>query len=44
MKINIEAKGNEQILLLKYLEENASNVLAEKINNGVTLKKTELRS
>ena len=39
MKINLEAKGNEQILLLKYLEENASDVLAEKINNGVTVEK-----
>lgn len=39
MKINLEAKGNEQILLLRYLEENASDVLVEKINNGVTIKK-----
>jgi len=39
MKINLEAKGNEQILLLKYLEENASEVLAEKINNGVSVEK-----
>lgn len=39
MKINLEAKGNEQILLLRYLEENASDVLAEKINNGVTVEK-----
>lgn len=39
MKINLEAKGNEQILLLNYLEENASDVLAEKINNGVTVEK-----
>jgi len=39
MKINLEAKGNEQILLLKYLEENASEVLAEKINNGVPVEK-----
>lgn len=39
MKINLEAQGNEQILLLRYLEENASDVLAEKINNGVSVEK-----
>ena len=39
MKINLEAKGNEQQLLLKYVEENASDVLAEKINNGVPVEK-----
>ena len=39
MKINLEAKGNDELRLLKYLEENASEVLAEKINNGVTVEK-----
>ena len=39
MKINLEAKGKDEIRLLEYLEENASEVLAEKINNGVTVEK-----
>lgn len=39
MKINLEAKGNDELRLLKYLEENTSDVLAEKINNGVTVEK-----
>ena len=39
MKINLETKGNDELRLLKYLEENASDVLAEKINNGVTVEK-----
>ena len=39
MKINLEAKGNEQMVLLNYLEENASEVLASKINNGVPVEK-----
>lgn len=39
MKINLDAKGKDEIRLLEYLEENASEVLAEKINNGVTVGK-----
>ncbi|MBE5762982.1 MAG: hypothetical protein E7338_02025 [Clostridiales bacterium] len=34
MKINLETKTKEQELILHYLEENASEVLADKINNG----------
>lgn len=39
MKLNLAAKGEEQKLILAYLEENASEVLAEKINNGVIIEK-----
>lgn len=39
MKLNLVAKGEEQKLILAYLEENASEVLAEKINNGVMIEK-----
>ena len=34
MKLNLETKTKEQELILHYLEENASEVLADKINNG----------
>ena len=34
MTINLETKTKEQELILHYLEENASEVLADKINNG----------
>ena len=34
MKLNLRADGPEQQAVLKYLESNASDVLAEKINNG----------
>ena len=34
MTLNLTAKGTEQEILKKYLEENASEILAEKINNG----------
>ena len=37
--LNLAAKGTEQELIKKYLEENASETLAEKINNGVKVKK-----
>ena len=37
--LNLTAKGTEQELIKKYLEENASEMLAEKINNGVKVKK-----
>ena len=37
--LNLTAKGTEQELIKKYLEENASETLAEKINNGVRIKK-----
>lgn len=34
MRLNLEAKTKEQELVKAYLEENASETLAEKINNG----------
>ena len=37
--LNLTAKGTEQELIKKYLEENASEMLAEKINNGVKVEK-----
>ena len=39
MKLDLEAKTKEQELVKAYLEENASEVLAEKINSGVRIKK-----
>lgn len=37
--LNLTAKGIEQELIKKYLEENVSETLAEKINNGVRIEK-----
>ena len=37
--LNLTAKGVEQELIKKYLEENASETLADKINNGVRIEK-----
>lgn len=37
--LNLTAKGTEQELIKKYLEENASEILADKINNGVCIEK-----
>ena len=39
MELTIEAKGSEQEKIKRYLEANASAVLAEKINNGVVIEK-----
>lgn len=39
MELTIEAKGTEQEKIKKYLEANASEVLADKINNGVVIEK-----
>lgn len=39
MKLNLEAKTKEQELVKAYLEETASETLAEKINNGVRIEK-----
>ena len=39
MTLNLTAKGTEQELIKKYLEENASETLADKINNGVRIEK-----
>ena len=37
--INLTAKGRDQELILAYLTENASDVLANKINNGTSFEK-----
>ena len=39
MELNLEAKNREQQRIKAYLEENASDILAGKINNGVLIKK-----
>lgn len=39
INLNLTAKSTEQELVKKYLEENASETLAEKINNGVRIEK-----
>ena len=39
MELNLEAKNREQQRIKAYLEENASDILAEKINNGVRIEK-----
>ena len=39
IKLNIETKNKEQEILKAYLEENASETLAGKINNGVKIQK-----
>lgn len=39
MKLNLTAMGKPQELILAYLQANASDVLAEKINNGVRITK-----
>lgn len=39
MRINITAENNIQKVILDYLEENASDVLVNKINNGVEIEK-----
>ncbi len=38
-KLNLETKNKAQELIKAYLEENASEILAEKINNGVRIPK-----
>lgn len=39
MKINLQAKDESQKRILEYLEKNASEILADKINNGVQVEK-----
>lgn len=39
MKLNLETKTKEQVLIKQYLEENTSETLASKINNGVKIVK-----
>ena len=41
MKLNLETNSREQELVKAYLEENASETLAEKINNGTPFEKNE---
>lgn len=41
MKLNLDAKTNEERKVKAYLEANASDILAEKINNGVHIQKAE---
>lgn len=38
-KLNLTASGNDQIAVLNYLQQNATDVLADKINNGVQIVK-----
>lgn len=39
MELNLKAENTQEERIKKYLEENASAVLAEKINNGVFIEK-----
>ena len=39
IKLNLVASCEEHELIKKYLEENASEILADKINNGVKIVK-----
>ena len=39
IKLNLETNCREQEIIKKYLEENASETLADKINNGVKIQK-----
>ena len=39
MRLNLETKSKEQELVKAYLEENASEILADKINNGTPFEK-----
>ena len=41
--LNLIASGTEQTLIKDYLEQNASEVLAEKINNGVWIEKDGIK-
>ena len=41
INLNLTARGTEQELVKRYLEENASETLAEKINNGIRIEKDE---
>ena len=38
-ELNLEANTEEQKIIKEYLEENASEILADKINNGVNIEK-----
>lgn len=39
VKLNLTAQGTEQESVLSYLQENANEILADKINNGVYIEK-----
>lgn len=39
IKLNLEAKNNEENRIKQYLQANVSNILADKINNGVQITK-----
>ena len=39
VKLNLQANDKQEEIILAYLQENASEVLAEKINNGVEIEK-----
>ena len=39
MTLNLEAKNKQEELVLAYLKENASQTLADKINNGTPFEK-----
>ena len=39
IKLNLETKSKEQEIIKAYLEENASDIFADKINNGVKIQK-----
>ena len=39
IKLNLETKSKAQEIIKAYLEENASEILADKINNGVKIQK-----
>ena len=43
ISLNLIASGTEQTLIKDYLEQNASDVLAEKINNGVWIEKDGIK-
>lgn len=42
IKLNLETKNKEQEIIKAYLEENASDILADKINNGVKIQKDNI--
>lgn len=43
VKLNLEAEGTEQQAVLSYLQENVSETLADKINNGIYVEKDSKR-
>ena len=43
-KLNLEAKNETQKIIKDYLEKNVSDILADKINNGVRIQKDGKRS